>query len=190
METYGVILARVQPVHNGHLALIEKALKENDKVLVLVGSADKCNARNPIPISLRMQMLEEALTDHFGEVFANHKSERITVYGLDDLTSESDNNHEWGFYLYSTIVGLTNNARFTMYYSDGFEIITTWFPGFILKNYVSLSLLARNSVHSGISATSVRKFIIEGDVENLQKFTPKSVYEKVKILAEFIKLQK
>ena len=47
--TYGVILARFQPVHNGHLALIKKAVKENDKVVLLVGSSDKFNIRNPIP---------------------------------------------------------------------------------------------------------------------------------------------
>ena len=28
----GVILARLQPIHNGHLALIEKACKENEVV--------------------------------------------------------------------------------------------------------------------------------------------------------------
>ena len=33
---YGVILARFQPIHNGHLALIRKACLENDKVLLLV----------------------------------------------------------------------------------------------------------------------------------------------------------
>ena len=32
---YGVILARFQPIHNGHLALIRKACLENDKVLVV-----------------------------------------------------------------------------------------------------------------------------------------------------------
>lgn len=45
----GVILARFQPIHNGHLQLIQKAVEENDKVLVIIGSIDKLNARNPIP---------------------------------------------------------------------------------------------------------------------------------------------
>lgn len=58
---YGVILARFQPVHQGHMALINKACSENDKVILLVGSADKFNERNPIPLNFRIQMLEEAL---------------------------------------------------------------------------------------------------------------------------------
>lgn len=58
---YGVILARFQPIHNGHLALIKKACSENDKVLLLVGSADKVNKRNPIKV--RIKLLETALED-------------------------------------------------------------------------------------------------------------------------------
>ena len=52
---YGVILARFQPVHKGHIALIRKACFENDKVVLLVGSADKFNERNPIPIDLKIE---------------------------------------------------------------------------------------------------------------------------------------
>lgn len=33
----GVILARLQPIHNGYLALIEKAIQENDEVYVFIG---------------------------------------------------------------------------------------------------------------------------------------------------------
>lgn len=52
----GVILARFQPIHNGHLQLIQKAVEENDKVLVIIGSIDKLNARNPIPWTIRKEM--------------------------------------------------------------------------------------------------------------------------------------
>ena len=36
----GIILARFQPIHNGHLALIDKAIMENDEVYIFIGSAD------------------------------------------------------------------------------------------------------------------------------------------------------
>ena len=49
----GVILARFQPIHNGHVELIRKAISENDKVVLLIGSSDKLNARNPIPVYVR-----------------------------------------------------------------------------------------------------------------------------------------
>ena len=37
----GVILSRCQPLHKGHVDMINKALKENDKVLFIIGSANK-----------------------------------------------------------------------------------------------------------------------------------------------------
>lgn len=46
---FGVILARFQPIYNGHVALI--------------GSADKLNVRNPIPIDFRIELEEFSLKD-------------------------------------------------------------------------------------------------------------------------------
>ena len=172
----GVILARLQPIHNGHLELIRKAIDENDEVYVFIGSADKFNKRNPIPISTRIEFTKEGIAEMLRKKYEsmNSLTEDILNYGrvyvvpLDDLDDETNNSHEWGFYLYSKVVTETKNPNFTIYYSDGFEIITTWFPGFILRNNVSLSLIARNSVKNGISATSVRKMIMDGDDENLK----------------------
>lgn len=60
----GVILARFQPIHNGHLQLIKKACDENEQVLVIIGSIDKLSKRNPIPWSIRKQLVEKAIKDH------------------------------------------------------------------------------------------------------------------------------
>ena len=181
----GVILARFQPIHNGHLALIEKACEDNDEVYVYIGSADKFNQRNPLPIGLREQLVCTAI-----EPIKKKTGKRIYVVDLDDLTDESDNSHDWGFYLYSRIVTTTNNPCFTIYYSDGFEIITTWFPGFILRNNVSLVLLARNSIVEGISATKVRQLIVEEKDEELQKYVPTCVFENRKTIKQHIELSK
>lgn len=182
MNKFGVILARIQPVHNGHMALIKKACAENETVIFLVGSADKVNSRNPIPVSLRIDMLKEAL-----------KEEKLLykcrIISLDDLTSETDNSIEWGFYLYTKIVDEIKDSYFTMYYSDGFEIITKWFPGFMFKNNVSLVLLARGTVEDGVSATEVRKAILGNDQE-LKNMVPKSVYHNRNTIKSFIELNK
>lgn len=193
----GVILARLQPIHNGHLALIEKSLRENSNTYVFVGSADKFNVRNPFPITLRMQMLKEALIDTFGWNPIDHQitklegsvgSRTIEICALDDLTDESDNSHDWGFYLYSKIVSTSKDPYFTMYYSDGFEIITTWFPTFILRNNVSLSLLARNATVEGISATKIRQYIVDGNDDMLKEFVPENVFNIRKQLKDHIEL--
>lgn len=179
---YGVILARFQPIHNGHLALIEKACNENDKVLVLIGSIDKMNKRNPIPWTIRRDMVIKALEER-------GLTNKVEVKELSDLSDESHNDHEWGFYLYSNIVSLINKANFSIYYSDGFEIITSWFPGFILRNNVSLSLLARNATESGISATQIREMIMKDD-EDLKKWVPTCVYENKEQIKAFLNVFK
>jgi len=180
-EKVGVIIARLQPIHNGHLELINQALNENDKVLVLVGSADKLNKRNPIPINMRLEMAMEAVTEKFGD-----DAGRIDIRPLDDLTDESDNSHDWGFYLYSKIVGITRSPEFTIYYSDGFEIIMLWFPPFITRNFVSFKLNARGTIAENISATKVRHMIMNNDEEALKRCIPTGVMKRKDILRQFI----
>lgn len=52
--------ARMQPLHNAHLRLIDKALEENDRVLVVLGSENKVDMlRNPYNINLRKKLLRE-----------------------------------------------------------------------------------------------------------------------------------
>jgi len=177
----GAIIARMQPIHNGHLELIRQALNENEEVLVLVGSADKLNIRNPIPINMRLEMAQEAVEEAFGE-----DSKRVQIIPLDDLTDETDNSHDWGFYLYSTIVGITGSPTFTIYYSDGFEIIMLWFPPFITRNYVSFKLNARGTIAENISATKVRAGIHD-NADWVKDFVPTSVMKRLEILRQFIK---
>lgn len=120
MTKIGVIIARFQPIHNGHVELIRKALNENDKVLILLGSADKFNNRNPIPSDLRYDLVLKSLKE------CGFNMDLIALVKLDDLSNESDNSLEWGFYLYANIVKHIKQDDFTIYYSDGFEIITTY----------------------------------------------------------------
>lgn len=181
MKNIGVVLARLQPIHNGHIALINKAANENDEVHVFIGSADKFNKRNPIPIHMRHDLAMAAIYE------AGIKN--ASVHWLDDLSDESDNSHDWGFYLYSKIVTEIQQSNFTIYYSDGFEIITSWFPGFLLRNNVSLSLLARNATESGISATTVREFIMNDD-SRLKDVVPTMVYEQRATIKNLIELSK
>ena len=182
MTKIGVILARFQPIHNGHIELIRKALNENDKLLILLGSADKFNNRNPIPSDLRYDLVVKSLES------SNFDMNKIAVIKLDDLSNESDNTLEWGFYLYSNIVKHIKQDNFTIYYSDGFEIITTWFPGYVLRNHISLSLMARTTIENGISATKVREYIEKANDEELKSCVPLPVFEMRNILNNFIKI--
>jgi citrate lyase synthetase len=161
--------------------LIKKASEENDEVHVFIGSADKFNERNPIPINMRHDMAMAAIVER--------GIKNVSIHWLDDLDDEKNNSHDWGFYLYSKVVSEIQQSNFTIYYSDGFEIITSWFPGFILRNNVSLSLLARGAVEDGVSATQVREFSMTDD-DRLKQVVPTSVYENKESIKQLITLSK
>lgn len=184
----GVVLARLQPIHNGHLELIEQACDENDQVFIFIGSADKFNQRNPIPINLRVQLVEEALEELAKKYFTGVIPADVHIVPLDDLTDESDNSHDWGFYLFTKIIKETDTQYFTIYYSDGFEIITTWFPSFVLRNNVSLKLIARGSIYDGISATKIRNMIMNNEDDKLKELVPDCVFEKRETIKKHIEL--
>lgn len=185
MKKIGIILARFQPIHFGHMELIKKAVEENDLVVIFIGSADKLNERNPIPCSIRKDLVLKSLESYYDDQIIKQK---IILHELVDLTDETDNSHDWGFYLYSQIVKLVGSGLYTFYYSDGYEIITSWFPGWILRDQISLSLLARGSYHSGLSATEVRRLILEDNITALSTKVPQVVLKNLQSIKAFLKV--
>lgn len=108
-ESIGVFLSRMQPLHVGHLGMIDKALSENDKVIILIGSSNKNGTtRNPIGIDVRREILNEELENKYGKNY-----ERIIIKELPDWSSEDDiaSNLEWGRYLYYNIVSACREKK-------------------------------------------------------------------------------
>ena len=44
----GVFLSRMQPLHLGHIGMINKALSENDKVIILIGKKSSLEENHSI----------------------------------------------------------------------------------------------------------------------------------------------
>lgn len=215
-RTYGLVLARFQPIHNGHLELIKDAIKNHDEVLILIGSADKNNIRNPIPIEMRLNLVSEALKDIYGgdphskvRIFtasiekpyieiAKEKMDEyeekgvkiVKIIPLNDLSDESHNDTDWGWYLHANVAKHINSPYFTMYYSDGFELIMSWFPSFIRNKFISFHLFAREATADNLSATKVRNYIEKNNLEQLKKSVPSCVYDNAKIIRHYIKTVK
>ena len=153
----GVILFRAQPFHNGHLKMIKDAYEDcldlDINLVILVGSADKCGTkRNPLPIDLRLKLINSVLETEFSE----KERRRIAVVPLKDLDDEANNTASWGHYLYDNICDLTNDNNFIIYYSDKPEIMLSWFDA-PLRKKIAFKFLER---YEGICATQVRKMLI------------------------------
>ena len=176
-EKIGVFLARFQPLHRAHLYVIEKALEECDRVVVMIGSSNKSRMiRNPFNYSLRYNMISEALA------YRDDKN-RVEIYGLPDWSQEDKDEDDkiWGNYLYYNVVARTHNKKFTFYYSDAPNIVKNWFYPEIEKN-ITFRFLEREKVLNGLSSTKIRKALLnftEDDQKYLQECLPFSVYYRV-----------
>jgi nicotinamide-nucleotide adenylyltransferase len=58
----GLYVGRFQPFHKGHLALVKSALKEVDKLYIVIGSAQESHTeRNPFTAGERLLMIMKTL---------------------------------------------------------------------------------------------------------------------------------
>ena len=185
MTKVGVFLARMQPLHNGHLYVIDVALAQTNIVHILLGSADKSGVdRNPIHSSDRKRFLLSALTDKYG---ADVVKERIRVHELDDWSTEDDYDakNEWGKYLYYNIVSRTRTQNFHLYFSDNPSIMLSWFDN-DLRHRINFTFLEREYIEDGISATKIRKAIQEKDYEFIKKYCPPVIVENIDEVTKLI----
>lgn len=179
---YGVFLARMQPVHNAHLFMVNKALDECDKVLIVLGSENKVDMlRNPYDITLREQMLREC--------FNNEQNEKITIVTLPDWSMESDTDSAeiWGRYFYYNVVSRIGQKRFSLYYSDDVAILDSWFNGTEVRQYITYRNFERNNIFEGLSATKIRQAFIDGNRDYINEFCPGSVVNRFDYLASYYK---
>lgn len=152
----GIFLGRLQPQHTGHEMLIEKIFKENDEVVLCVGSAQKIKEsdpafkRNPLSVKKRIKRLRLFL-DNKNFV----KPYRIVI--ANDIEPEE----AWPAYLRSCCQ-LTNQTQNIIYFGDpissdyreglekeGFRIKHIKRKQFFYKS-------RKNTLHKISSATEIR----------------------------------
>jgi len=81
----GLFVARFQPLHKGHERAIKKALKMYEKVIVVIGSADKSRTENnPFTAEERKLMLEAVFSKEINEG-------KIEILAIEDKA----NDEEW-----------------------------------------------------------------------------------------------
>lgn len=179
----GVILFRAQPFHNGHLHMIKQACKDiyqtNGALYILVGSADKVGTkRNPIPIDLRISMIEESLKEALTEEEYSH----VFICLLADLADEANNTHSWGDYLYKAMCAVSGDKDFLLYYSDNPNIILSWFDDRV-REHIAFKFLPR---YDNICATKVRECIEKDYRATLSTIVPAPVYNRRELLKKYI----
>lgn len=162
----GLLVGRFQMLHLGHEDMINKALYLCDRVTVFIGSSQEFGtAKNPFSYETRKMMLRAVYGD------------KIEIYPLPDIGV--GNNSKWGEYVLKTV--FEELGRYPDVFISGKESRRTdWFDSEagqgIAELYVSKTV--------DISASEMRKSIINGDVAYWREYTSPelwSFYEKLRV---------
>ena len=145
-----LLIMRIQPLHNGHTQLIYKALMENDKVIVILGSSqEKRTKRNPFSTPERMNMLKQVFGD----------SSKLKVMALRDIGATTK--QCWVNYVFNEIKNQSLEQP-TRYYA-GDEDNAQWFDTNNPITNEKLDVLKVDRLKTGImSATEIRNSIYNG----------------------------
>ena len=165
-KSWGVIISRCQPIHNGHIMVLKTALRECDNVLFVIGSKNKQGTkRNPLSYEYRNQIVQTVLDNEFTGV----DKQRIKLFGLCDWSTESSYNlaKSWGRFFYYNIVNAIQSKEFVFYYNDDESIIRNWFEEDIWNN-----IEVRQINRSNISSTNIRQAIMDFDEDYLRQALP------------------
>ena len=59
-----LFVGRFQPFHKGHLDIVKEILKENERIIIVIGSSEKnFLPKNPLTAGERFQLIDEALKE-------------------------------------------------------------------------------------------------------------------------------
>jgi len=161
-----LLVMRQQPLHNGHTNLIYKAMLENDKVIIILGSSqEKRTKRNPFSVPERISFMKQV----FGE------SSKLKIMALKDIGASSRT--EWLDYVFENIEkqGLEQPNR---YYS-GDEDNASWYDTINPITNKQIEVMKIDRLTSGVmSATEIRNSIYNG-FESWKKHIPECLIELV-----------
>ncbi len=152
----GLFIGRFQPFHNGHLRAIKYALESCSKLIILVGSSQKCyEVQNPFTVGERVEMI-------FRTLDAEGLSGKCLILPISDI----QNNGIWTRHVVATApkfdVVYTNTPLPTRLFSDA---------GFKVKK---IPFFSRDS----LEGTKVRELMLKG--KGWEKYVPKEVEKFIK----------
>lgn len=153
----GVFLGRLQPQHPGHETMIRQIFKENDEVVLCVGSAQEITPdnpnfkRNPLLIHNRLKTLHSFLE-------AEGFQKPYTIVTAQDIEPDS----AWPAYL-KTKCGLSDTNRNTIYFGDPIPkkyedgLVKIGFKIKIIDRKKFTYKTAQDTLHKISSSTEIRR---------------------------------
>lgn len=73
-------IMRLQPLHNGHKKIIDTMLTENERIILLIGSMNAKDEKNPYSFETRVQMVKTIYQKEISE-------QKLIVKGIKDINN-------------------------------------------------------------------------------------------------------
>ena len=145
---HGFVVARLQPLHNGHKSIIDKMLLECEKITIIIGSVQESRTdKNPFNFQERYTMLKN--------IYGNSEDwKNMEILQLND-TEDDD---VW----YNSILELLKNGKFGM--ADVYYCGDSVNGSFLDRGHFKIINVDRTKQvgNCNISATEIRKMIRNG----------------------------
>ncbi len=165
---YGIIVGRFQHIHKGHEKLINIGLKLCNKLLVFIGSANqKTSARNPYSYEYRKSLLEIIYKDEIS-------SQKLIIAPLDDWADCTLLTPKWGEYVLDKAKEVLGEYPNCIIYGKDKDIFKCFSKNDV-KN-ISEVYVDRNSLL--ISATKMREYLKDNNIEEWKKYANEKIYDK------------
>ena len=165
---FGLVLGRFQGLHNGHRGIINVSRKLCKKTLILIGSSQESGTlRNPFGLKIRKKMLEKV-----------YQEDDVIIGALADLTNEHDICFEWGRYILENVEEMYGRKPDLMVYGKD-EARKGWFSKEDSKIFSEM-IVARDKIK--ISATELRKLLIQNRKREWERLVPKEIWDMYEIL--------
>ena len=153
----GLLVGRMQPVHEGHIEVIKRILEDVDEVIIGIGSAQLSHTvKDPFTAGERVMMLTKALTEY------NISASKYYIIPIQDVVCNS----VWVAHV--KMITPPFNKVYT-----GNSLVKQLFKE--SRYQVTVPPLYNREVYSG---TEVRKRMLEG--KEWESLVPKSVLEVIK----------
>lgn len=160
MHKYAVFIGRFQPFHVGHLQLVQQALQEAERLIIVMGSPHSCSSlRNPFTLEERKKIIQLSLSIINPERYI-FLSVADSAYNLSD----------WIDRLETQVNIITQNSLPLLvgHYKDESSFYLSCFPQWPLHAF---ELQA-----GGISATEIRNLLFAGEKNKAFAHLPQSCW--------------
>ncbi len=172
---FGVFLARMQPLHEGHLYVVRKMLKAGcENVVIVLGSQNKKDMiRNPFSFRVREKWLKDTIREEFGA----EEAQKIKCFCLPDWSTETENSQTWGNYFYFNVVSRIKSKRFTLFSTEDLDMLNSWFSKEV-RRYMDICHEPRSAsahITYGLSATKIRQAFVQNNQAYIDRWCPRPV---------------